>query len=312
MPPPHPKHPPAPEPTRVIFDPFNSSSTGHQRAENRLSGSTSWRQSRTYKLARQFGDASGGGGKQHLSDLVGAGSENFRKDGRRDNGPWGRGAPGLREKGWQDIRVLMGGSRKRGKDDGEGGGNDDEVTKRWKSNEDEAQQRKVIADEGVRSENDRRPSTNASDKAATTSTATSTTTSDTSPPPPPQIFHSLTLYLNGSTAPLISDYKLKSLFTQHGGTISLSLARRSVTHVVLGTSAAGGGGLAGGKIQKEIAQVRGLGNGVKYVTAQWVLESVKRGRRQAEARYMPEGVEGRLGGAGQRGVLGMLKGEGKT
>ena len=75
--------PKAPQPTRVFFDPFNSSSTGHQRAENRLSGSTSWRDSRTYKLKHQLGDRSGGGGSKHLSDLVGAGSEQFGKDGRR-------------------------------------------------------------------------------------------------------------------------------------------------------------------------------------------------------------------------------------
>jgi hypothetical protein len=82
MPPP-PSAPPhrAAQPTREIFDPWNSSATGHQRAEDRLGGSTSWRESRSYKLGHQFRDASGEGGKR-LSNLVGAGS------GRRENGDW--------------------------------------------------------------------------------------------------------------------------------------------------------------------------------------------------------------------------------
>ena len=57
------------------FDAWNSSSTGHQRAENRLSGSTGWRHSRTSKLAYQF--KSGGTGGKRISDTVGAGSEDW-------------------------------------------------------------------------------------------------------------------------------------------------------------------------------------------------------------------------------------------
>jgi hypothetical protein len=58
-----------------FFDTFNSSATGHQRAENRLGSSTGWRQSRTMKLSHQF--SSGGGGGKRVSDRVGAGSEDW-------------------------------------------------------------------------------------------------------------------------------------------------------------------------------------------------------------------------------------------
>src|ERR1700761_5253148 len=105
MAPPKSSVPPAAQPKySAYFDAWNSSSTGHQRAENRLSGSTSWRDSRTHKLEHQFRDSTGRGGGQHLSDLVCAGSENYKKDGRKDHGDWEVGAPGLRERGWQDIR----------------------------------------------------------------------------------------------------------------------------------------------------------------------------------------------------------------
>jgi hypothetical protein len=91
------------------------------------------------------------------------------------------------------------------------------------------------------------------------------------------IFTSLTIYINGSTAPLVSDHKLKQLLTQHGANVSIGLARRSVTHVILGTAntrsgdvrraKGAGGGLAATKIQKEIETVRG--KGVKFVKAEW-------------------------------------------
>lgn len=57
------------------FDAWNSSSTGHQRAENTLGGSTGWRQSRSMKLSHQF--KSGGTGGKRISDKVGAGSEDW-------------------------------------------------------------------------------------------------------------------------------------------------------------------------------------------------------------------------------------------
>jgi hypothetical protein len=59
----------------AYFDAWNSSSTGHQRAENRLGGSTGWRQSRASRLSYQF--KSGETGGPRISDQVGAGSENW-------------------------------------------------------------------------------------------------------------------------------------------------------------------------------------------------------------------------------------------
>lgn len=101
-----------------------------------------------------------------------------------------------------------------------------------------------------------------------------------------QIFADLTLYLNGSTAPLISDHALKALFVQHGGRILLSFARREVTHVILGTLEPGSGResrgrLAAGKMQREIGRV----GGVRFVSVGWVLECVRRGRRVREAGW---------------------------
>jgi hypothetical protein len=291
MPTHHPKHPPPPQPTRVFFDPFNSSSTGHQRAENRLSGSTSWRDSRSYKLAHQFRDTTGRGGQQHLSDLVGAGSENYGKDGRKDNGDWEVGAPGLTEKGWQDIRELMTGNCKRKSEDSDEGLLSAKLVK---AGHEMASSR---PQDRLQSEATQSLSENALSQDLATITPQAR---------PSQIFRNLTIYLNGSTAPLISDHKLKHLFAQHGGNSSISLGRRTVTHVILGAESAGGGGLASCKIQKEISLVRGLGNGVKYVTAQWVVDSIEKGVRQPESRYIPKGVEGRLGGSGQASVRGMF------
>jgi hypothetical protein len=54
------------------FDGWNSSSTGHQRAENQLGGSIGWRESRAMKLSHQF--KNGGTGGRRISDQVGAGS----------------------------------------------------------------------------------------------------------------------------------------------------------------------------------------------------------------------------------------------
>lgn len=87
---------------RTFFDPWNSSSTGHQRAENRMSGSTSWRASRSLKLGEQYKGGLSGGGKR-VADTVGAGSKDFGKDGRKENGGWEKGAKGLRTGGQKNL-----------------------------------------------------------------------------------------------------------------------------------------------------------------------------------------------------------------
>lgn len=112
-----------------------------------------------------------------------------------------------------------------------------------------------------------------SKSAAATSTTTTSTSNNqpTSPARRKKIFHGLQMYINGSTAPLVSDHRLKQLLVQHGAGVCISLARRTVTHVILGTPNGGGGGAGGGlaarKMQKEIMRVRGCG--VKYVGVEW-------------------------------------------
>ncbi|QPH04381.1 hypothetical protein C2857_001335 [Epichloe festucae Fl1] len=95
------------------------------------------------------------------------------------------------------------------------------------------------------------------------------------------IFAGTCIHVNGSTFPLVSDHRLKRIVTDNGGSMSLHLGRRKVTHVVLGTSTAGG--LAGGKMEREIRRMRGCG--VYFVGVEWVLESLKSGKRLPEARF---------------------------
>ena len=113
----------------------------------------------------------------------------------------------------------------------------------------------------------------------------------------PQIFAGLTFYINGSTAPHISDHKLKHLLSLHGGSLSIALGRKSVTHVIIGKPGSQGqgcgGGLAGTKIQREISRQRG--KAIRFVTAEWVVQSAKAGKRLAESRFetmnlAPKGV----------------------
>lgn len=89
------------------------------------------------------------------------------------------------------------------------------------------------------------------------------------------IFAGLTIYINGSTMPLISDHKLRHLLVSHGARIAISLTRRSVTHVIIGrpnkhkpSGSGAGGGLAAGKFQREIGSV-GRGRAVKIVGVEW-------------------------------------------
>ena len=295
MTPSRPPLPPPPQPTRQIFDPFNSSSTGHQRAESRLAGSTSWRESRTHKLSHQLRDTTGRGGLQHLSDLVGAGSENFGVDGRKENGDWETGAPGLREDGWRDIRDMMQGLRKRATGENNTGGS---ASKKAKTERDDGQslvtgeglqywQGRLSTDKTLISTANYNPNLKKASVASTPTIAAVPEELDGPDPvpsesrhkTPSQIFSGLNIYLNGSTLPHISDHKLKHLLAQHGANISIALGGRTVTHVILGDK----GGLAASKIQKEVARTRG--KSVKFVGVRWVLDSVEKGKRQAESRY---------------------------
>jgi NAD-dependent DNA ligase len=115
---------------------------------------------------------------------------------------------------------------------------------------------------------------------AIAATATATTTSPpanefpTNPKPTSSkstVFAGTTVYINGSTLPQISDHKLKHLLTSHGARVSSFMARKSVSHVIIGqpgsTSAGAGGGLSARKLQLEIE--RGGWKGVRVVGVDW-------------------------------------------
>ncbi|KAF2134878.1 hypothetical protein P153DRAFT_362602 [Dothidotthia symphoricarpi CBS 119687] len=246
---------------RKFFDPWNSSSTGHQRAENRLSGSTSWRTSRNLKLSEQH---KGGltGGRTRVTDTVGAGSQDFGKDGRRADGGWEKGAKGLRTNGQASLVEAWGASKAN--------------KKLSQVKESVTEARRIHTEESV--QQDKEPS----------STPHGDILDSASKPSDKHVFDGLCFHINGSTAPLVSDHKMKHILASHGARYSIALGRRSVTHVILGTANAhggAGGGLAASKIQKEIA--RSGGKAVKFVTAEWVLECVKANRRLPESRFSP-------------------------
>jgi hypothetical protein len=214
---------------RAFFDPWNSSSTGHQRSENRLTGSTSWRTSRSLKLAEQFKGGLSSGAR--VADTVGAGSANFGKTGTKTNGNWEQGATGLRTGQQKSLSEIWGASKA--------------ATKTPSA--------KAVAD-------------------ATPNPHSHVSKCSSTPPESVEgnIFAGLCFYVNGSTAPLVSDHKLKHLLATHGAKYSIALSRRNVTHVILGTVSAqggAGGGLAATKLQKEIARTGS--KAVKHVTAEW-------------------------------------------
>lgn len=299
------KAPLAAKPSKAIFDPFNSSATGHQRAENKLSGSTSWRDSRHCKLKQQF--SSGAGGGKRVSDSVGAGSKDFGRDGRTENGGFEKGAPGLRTGGQQSLWATM--SVKK-----EGDETNERPSKRVKTEDSPPPSTKVVnpftpfrrEDGKIRETSWTSPSDLLepidplpSSEESHTSQPKLEESEKADPPPPPQIFSSLTFYINGSTYPL-SDHALKHLISSHGGNMSIALGRKTVTHVILGKpnssgNGGSGGGLAGSKIQKEISSMRG--KGIKFISADWVSESVKAGKRLPESKFVgmnlaPKGVSG--------------------
>ena len=279
----------AAQPRRIIFDPWNTASKGHQHAENRLGGSTSWRDSRTVKLNAQFqhktSDGDGGGGPR-ISDTVGAGSEDFGSNGRTDNG-WNdsvqgwRGRQGIAGERWGDVGTMMSGKRQK-------------ISKEQEQEQEEEEQGIPTSAQPLKPDED-----NDEDAVDQNDKDTAPLKAPTKITRPAQIFQSLTILINGSTYPTISDHKLKSLLTSHGARLSISHARRQVTHVILGrANSAGnhqathkdmdkdmdkdkdkdkgaGGGLAGGKRQREILKksTGGLGKGVRYVTVDWYVLS---------------------------------------
>lgn len=307
--------PKAAKPSRAIFDPFNSSATGHQRAENRLGGSTSWRDSRSLKLREQF--VSGAGGGKRVSDTVGAGSLDFGRDGRTESGGWVDGAKGLRTGGqtslWESMKLEKGVERPAKKIKVEDGREEDATRvvnafTPFKKTDGSYRETSWTSHESSPShllspwDAEEPSSPFDADLIQAAEQVEEATKSATEPPSYPQIFSGLTFYINGSTAPHISDHKLKHLLSLHGGNLSIALGRKSVTHVIIGKPGSAGegcgGGLARTKIQKEIARQRG--KAIHFVTAEWVVQSAKAGKRLAESRFeamklAPKGVSGIAG-----------------
>ncbi|KAM7198025.1 hypothetical protein V8F33_005292 [Rhypophila sp. PSN 637] len=261
------------------FDPWNPSSTGHQRAETR--GPQGWRESRVAKLQSQF--RAGHSGGERISDRVGAGSDDFDERSRTLIPKELRAramnsvADMLRNPG--TMRVAGGRSCSPEKDDARSRPGSSLGTVLGKTGS---------ADEDANTRN--------------TMQAGPTDSAKQGKEPQRSIFDGLVIYINGSTHPLISDHKLKRVLAENGARTSIHLGRRQVTHVILGKpsgpTGGAGGGLAGGKLEKEIRRIGGCG--IKYVSVEWVLESLKAGKRLPEARFANLKVAAR----GQQSVLG--------
>ncbi|UKZ83294.1 hypothetical protein TrVFT333_011102 [Trichoderma virens FT-333] len=248
------------------WDPWNSSATGHQRAETQPG--TGWRHSRTRKLNSQFraGDGSGG---ERLSDTWGAGVEDSGVDGfGKTKSASGRGS-GSGEQGSHKrsvvdmltrpglMRETLESSRPNGPE-----ARDKSTAGTHLTAEDALMHQRRLEDEKGQKKSQANPR---------------------------KLFDGVTVYVNGSTFPLVSDHRLKQLISENGGNMSLNLGRRKVTHVILGRSNGStcgrgtGGGLAAGKLEKEIRKIGGCG--VKFVSVEWVLQSIQEGKRLPEARF---------------------------
>lgn len=206
------------------FDPWNSSSSGHQRADN--TPGTGWRDSRTSKLNSQFN--AGGTGGERLSDTYGNGSEDW------DESHQARIPKSVRERAGRSVLDMLG--------------------------------KPGTMKESLRPPRDQSPTATKEEVYMEARRET-----DEAKEASKGIFDGVVVYVNGSTYPLISDHKLKHILSENGASLSLHLGRRKVTHVIVGrpcSSAQGaGGGLAGGKLEKEIRRIGG--SGVKFVGAEW-------------------------------------------
>lgn len=285
-PPPPPPAPPPPPPFRAAepkygraFDPWNSVALGHQRAETK--GPPGWRESRTRKLQSQL--AAGHSGGARLSDAVGAGSEDFDEHlgvlvpkevrARAANSV----VDMLRRPGTMSSRC---GSSSGGDSSGGGGSRGRSSNSRRQLGsmppEEEEKKKKESDENKIQGDLDNNEATTTTategeaeqtlrgQEGASSETAAESFSSS-------KMFEGLVVYVNGSTHPLVSDHKLRHVLAENGARMAVHLGRRRVTHVVLGRpsgpSGGAGGGLAGGKLEREIRRVGG--RGVKYVGVEW-------------------------------------------
>lgn len=253
-PPPKPTLPKAAEPKYGRnFDPWNSVALGHQRAETK--GPQGWRDNRTWKLQNQL--AGGHSGGDRLSDRVGAGSEDFDEQ-RQVLIPKevrARAANSVMDMLRKPGTMSQGGSTSKQ-------GSKSPQKQLFKEEKEEREEDSTVTT-GEKPTASSQQQDGADGEAAAKAESQSSTSS--------KIFDGLVIYVNGSTHPLISDHKLKHLLAQNGARMSIHLGRRQVTHVILGKpsglNSGAGGGLAGGKLEKEIRRVGGCG--VKYVGVEW-------------------------------------------
>lgn len=277
----------------LIFDPWNTASTGHQRAENPYSNTSEWRTTRTEKLSHQFGKSvTNGSGDGTLSSDCGTNNKNRDRDhkaNRTGEWRWMSAADAERQRlGCADIRTLMGGGVKKRKRDGDGDASfGDKVTKKGvelgdiRSSSSHHSSRHQAQSQSQSKESTALQSSTRSKLAFfdgnPTDTDDNSTTLKPDTKPPTGIFKGTTIYINGSTFPLISDHKLKHLLASNGAKIAITLARQTVTHVILGqpnrNGSGAGGGLAAGKLQKEIQRSGGAGTSVKFVGVEWYVFS---------------------------------------
>lgn len=233
--------PPPPQPRYSrTYDPWNSVSTGHQIGDG--SGPQGWRESRTLKMNSQF--SAGNSGGRRIQDVVGFGSEDYGEK-------LGVFIPKeVRARAKNSVLDML-----------QKPGTMKATTTRLSSpplaGPDPSDSRQVVHQDNGETATSKHPSP--ADHAPRLDA------------PPRKIFDGLVIYVNGSTYPLVSDHKLKHLLSENGARMALHLGRRQVTHVILGKpsgpSGGAGGGLAGGKLDREIRRVGGCG--IKFVGVEW-------------------------------------------
>ncbi|KAK1530714.1 BRCA1 C Terminus domain-containing protein [Colletotrichum costaricense] len=240
------------------FDPYNSSATGHQRPDH-VPG-TGWRTSRARKLSEQFSGGHTGGAR--MSDTYGAGSEDFDEKLKmvvpKD----------VKARAKMSVADMLArpGLMRSGSSVSETGSVTSSTSATAPGGLVRMSEEEVM--EARRKEDEDAEATRAAGRG---------------------LFEGVTVYVNGSTHPIISDHKLKRVLVENGARMSIHLGRRQVTHVIVGRPAGGGagagGGLASGKLEKEIRRIGG--SAVKYIGVEWVMESLKAGSRLPEARFAP-------------------------
>ncbi|KAJ0422795.1 hypothetical protein BJY00DRAFT_310802 [Aspergillus carlsbadensis] len=300
---PDPKKTTAPVPKNyLIFDPWNTASSGYQRAES--NPGTSWQRTREAKLAQQLrtGDCTINsftyGGRDRVYEK-GEWEWDWGGDARQGRGGPGGGRGNRKEvvegdSKQRDIRSMMRvnkadlvvaeclSGKVEGKRDSAEQGTSNSISTPASIDEMvpgpftfrvSMTKTKTSTPTATTPIPTQATTTTTNSTPTTQQTPIDTTTPSTSAPPPTEstILRGAIVYINGQTAPMISDHKLKQLLIAHGATLALGFSRR-VTHVIIGKPNAGpgrgaGGGLAAGKIQKEIQ--RGGWRGMRIVGVEW-------------------------------------------